>query len=262
VLDLKIVPPYNVVVSVLLFLILGAIFGFSGGLFGIGGGIIAIPILGILFGMNEQLAQGTALVMIIPNAVTGVWNYLRAVTVDWRMIALMTVIAIPVTTLAAHVITLLPSRPVRLGFSFFLAALSPYVAWRALRPPLVAQLPFPWQSSAILGAISGALSGAFTVGGAILAIPVLTSFYGLSQVAAQATALAFALPGTFFSLAVYGMASDTDWQMGVLLAIGGVAAVPYGVKFARRLPDRMLRLFFSGFLIVCAVALYVRAVKP
>ena len=41
-------------------LILGLLLGTVGGLFGIGGGLIAIPALGILFGLDQQMAQGTA----------------------------------------------------------------------------------------------------------------------------------------------------------------------------------------------------------
>ncbi|HCP55495.1 MAG TPA: hypothetical protein DIU04_12205, partial [Pseudomonas sp.] len=46
-------------------LLLGAALGSLGGLFGIGGGLIAIPAMGVLFGLDQQMAQGTALVMVV-----------------------------------------------------------------------------------------------------------------------------------------------------------------------------------------------------
>jgi uncharacterized membrane protein YfcA len=44
-------------------LALGAALGFLGGLFGIGGGIIVIPLLVLGFGLDQTVAQGTALVL-------------------------------------------------------------------------------------------------------------------------------------------------------------------------------------------------------
>src|SRR5690242_13865694 len=48
-------------------LALGAACGLAGGLFGVGGGVIVIPLLGMLFALDQQTAQGTALVMVVPN---------------------------------------------------------------------------------------------------------------------------------------------------------------------------------------------------
>ena len=48
-------------------LTLGGLLGFFGGIFGIGGGILAIPLLVLGFHMEQPLAQGTALVLMVPN---------------------------------------------------------------------------------------------------------------------------------------------------------------------------------------------------
>ena len=63
-----------ILLSFALPLCLGALLGFGGGIFGIGGGIIAIPVLVGLFGMDQKLAQGTALVMMVPNLATHQMN--------------------------------------------------------------------------------------------------------------------------------------------------------------------------------------------
>lgn len=61
--------------SYLLNFLLGLLLGAAGGVLGIGGGLIAIPILGYLHGMDQHLAQGTALIMIAPNVLLGFWRY-------------------------------------------------------------------------------------------------------------------------------------------------------------------------------------------
>ncbi|WP_155515862.1 TSUP family transporter, partial [Pseudomonas savastanoi] len=54
-------------IEIVMFVLLGAAMGTLGGLFGIGGGLVAIPALGVLFGLDQQLAQGTALLMVLPR---------------------------------------------------------------------------------------------------------------------------------------------------------------------------------------------------
>ena len=64
---------------------LGGAAGFFGGLFGVGGGAIAIPLLGLLYHLDQQTAQGTTLVMVVPNVLLGFWRYRRRVGIDLRI---------------------------------------------------------------------------------------------------------------------------------------------------------------------------------
>ena len=239
---------------------LGAAFGFLGGVFGIGGGIVAIPILGIFFGLSEQVAQGTAIVMVAPNALVGLWRYLTAVKLDWRIVVAIAIPAFPITVVASHVATVLPSRDLRIAFAAFTVLLAAYMAWRAATlGKREARAPVAWPWAAVIGVFTGVLSGLFTIGGAIFAVPILSGVFGLSQLAAQATSLAFVTPGIVLSLWVFANAGDVDWAIGIPLALGGVFAVPLGVTVASRLPDRVLRFAFVGFLLACAVGLFARA---
>ena len=167
-------------------------------MFGIGGGVVAIPILGIFFGLNEQLAQGTAIIMVAPNALVGLRRYL---TIDWRIVGALLVPAFPVTYFSSKLATMMPSRELRFAFAIFTVVLAAYMWWRAAtlgsRP---VREPVAWQWAAVVGLGSGVISGFFTIGGAIFAVPILSAMFGLSQVAAQATSLAFGTPGILLSL--------------------------------------------------------------
>src|SRR5437762_14151552 len=88
--------------SALLIFGLGSALGAVGGLFGIGGGLIAIPALGLLYGMDQQLAQGTALVMIAPNVLIGFWQYRRRADIALRTAAVLGLSAVLATYASAR----------------------------------------------------------------------------------------------------------------------------------------------------------------
>ena len=211
-----------------IYLVLGVALGYVGGLLGIGGGLIAIPMLGLFFGYSEQAAQGTALVMIVPNVLLGLWHYIRKVGMDLRLAITLAVTAVPLTFVAARIATTLPSKPLRIAFGVFILAIAAQMAYRALAHKKREGAPrvLPWPFAAIVGAIGGALSGIFSVGGAVFAVPVMSTFFGLSQVAAQGMGLALVAPGTVVSIATFAAAHDVDWITGIALALGGVYSRP------------------------------------
>jgi uncharacterized protein len=242
------------------FLLMGAALGFIGALFGLGGGIITIPLMGIFFGYSQQLAQGTVLLLVIPTATIGLVQYVRRVKIDWKLVTVMLVTALPATALFSHIATLLPSTGLRYAFVVFLLVIAAYVArraWMLGKRPARKRLGLPWAGA--LGVVAGVVSGLFTVGGAVFSVPLLTEFFEQSQVSAQATGLAFGVPGVFISLAVYGFAGDVNWAVGIPLALGGLSTASFGVALAHRLPERRLRFLFVGFIVVCALTLFVRA---
>jgi uncharacterized membrane protein YfcA len=238
-----------------LYVVLGAAFGLLGGLFGIGGGIVAIPILGLAFGMSQQAAQGTALVMVVPNVAIGLWRYYQKRSLNVRYAVTLALSAIPFTYAGARVATGLPSHPLRIAFATFTFVIAIYVLWKAFAVGGAPVARAPWYYSSIVGAIGGTLSGFFSVGGATFAVPAMAEFFGLTQASAQSMGLALTAPGTVIGLATYSAAGDVNWLTGAALAVGGVPAVRYGVDLAHRLPECMLKALFAVFLFAAALAL-------
>jgi uncharacterized membrane protein YfcA len=109
-----------------------------------------------------------------------------------------------------------------------------------------------------VGVIGGVISGFFGVGGAFIAPPLLTTFFGLRQLEAQGLALALVSPSAFITLLAYAGAGQVDWVVGLPLALGGMAAISAGVAFASRLPERRMRLAFCALLLLTAVLLALR----
>jgi uncharacterized membrane protein YfcA len=250
------------VLLVILALALGAVIGAAGGVFGIGGGLIAIPILAVFFGLDQQHAQGTAMVMVVPNVFVGLVQYARRSRMDLRIAATLAACAVPCTYLGAHFATTVPSGPLRQAFAGFLMVIALWYVVRAFRPTVGRgneHRPRRWGWAAPVGAVGGALSGIFAVGGAVFAVPFLAVMFALTQAAAQGLSLALVAPGTLAGLYAYVRAGDVDWTLGIPLAIGGVLFVSYGVSLAHRLPERFLRALFALLTGASAIALWVRS---
>lgn len=237
---------------------LGLILGALGGLFGIGGGLIAIPVIGVLFGLDQQVAQGTALVMVVPNVLLAIWRYHQRNRIEFRHALALGVTSFCFAIAGAAVAVSLDPGRMRIGFICFLLALAAYTLLRVmLRPqPGGTTLRYPWPWLSALGAGAGALGGLFGVGGAVIATPILTSVFGASQVVAQGLSLSLAAPSTAVTLFTYATHGQVDWALGLPLAVGGLLSISLGVKLAHALPERVLRALFSLFLVFSAILLW------
>lgn len=240
-----------------MYLVLGAALGTVGGLFGIGGGLIAIPVLGVLFGLDQQIAQGTALVMVVPNVMLALWRYHQRNRIELRHALPLASMGFCFAWLGSIWAVGIDAQVMRIGFVAFLVALSSYNLLRmfmaSAKPS--AQMRYPWPWLGVLGAASGAMGGLFGVGGAVVATPVLTSLFGTTQVVAQGLSLALALPSTGVTLVTYALHQQVNWNIALPLAAGGLLSISCGVKIAHAMPERLLRGLFCAFLVLCAVML-------
>src|ERR1700741_2415839 len=112
---------------------LGGVAGLLGGLFGGGGGILVIPLLRFFYGMDQQTAQGTALIMVVPNVVWAFSRYQRRFSIDLRMASAIAGSALIAAYPTARLATGLDPHVLRLSFAVFLATAAGTVAYRTWR---------------------------------------------------------------------------------------------------------------------------------
>lgn len=236
-------------------LFLGAVLGAFGGMLGIGGGLIAIPVMAFAFGMDQQLAQGTALVMILPNVMIGFLRYRQRNQIDLRALAGLMAVAMVSSYGAARLAARLDPGHLRTAFALFLLALCAYAAAQ-LRTAAAAEPreALPQRYLPLIGLLSGVMSGLFSVGGGLVVVPVLVAWFRMSQTQAQGVGMALVIPGSVVALLTYAQAGHVDWSTGIPLALGGIASVSWGVALAHRLAQRTLRTLFCLMLFATAVA--------
>lgn len=254
----------NILPAILLNTALGAGLGFAGGLLGIGGGLIAIPVLAWLYGMDQHLAQGTALVMIVPNVLIGFFRYHQKHRIDLRAVAAISVFSMLAAYVAGRLASGIDSGVLRIAFALFLIALALYFGGGVLRrarggaeAPALAPRQMTRSALPLLGIASGAMSGIFTIGGGLVVVPALVSLFRMEQTRAQGTALALVVPSSAIALFAYAQGQHVAWDVGVPMAVGGIATVSAGVALAYRFPAARLRLLFCAVLLVTAGAMLV-----
>lgn len=118
---------------------IGGGLGFLGGLLGIGGGIIAIPVLAWLFQMDQQLAQGTVLIMIIPNVIMSVIHYRRRNDIKFKNIIPLCILSSVFSVFSSMLAIHLDAASLNLffcGFIFLLALLSLHHCHQPQNTPL------------------------------------------------------------------------------------------------------------------------------
>lgn len=247
------------ITDLLSMLALGAALGVFGGLFGIGGGIIAIPFLGLAFGMEQALAQGTSLAMMVPILLVGWWRYSRRHPVPWRMAAQIGLLASLTTVLIAYVATSLNPNVLRTVFSIFLVIVALRMLVKQKKPATEeASSRFSPRLMPLVGIIGGACMGLLGVGGGLVATPFFTGFFGQRQTVAQSLSLALVTPCSIVALITYGSAQRVDWSVGLPLAIGGLFTVSAGVAMAHRLPERTMKSAFAWMILVTALWLLIK----
>lgn len=244
-------------------LLLGALLGGVGGLLGIGGGIVAIPVLALGFGMSQQLAQGTALVMIMPNVLLAFWRYYQRHPMPLATVGLLALCALAATWPAAWLAVHLDSRVLALCFATFLIGLALHFLRGTLRAAPAEIKSAGWHPRLMpgVGLAGGFLSGLFGVGAGLVAAPLLVRGFGLRQAVAQGMGLAMVVPGSVLALATFAQAQQVDWQTGALLAAGGMATISTGVAWAHRLPEYKLRRLFALLLLATAALMIARALR-
>lgn len=241
-------------IDLALILTLGAGLGFFGGLFGIGGGIIAIPVLVLGFGMEQPMAQGTALVTMVPNLLIGWWRYSCHHQPGLRNSLVIGLSATLTTWLVAHAATQLPPHTLRIAFSVFLAALAVRMLMhQRVAGRVQAEAPLPAHALPLVGIAGGSSMGLLGIGGGLVATPLLTGWLAQRQTVAQSLSLALVAPSSVVALGTYAEAQRVDWPLGLALALGGLFTVSAGVALAHRLPERQLRHAFAWMMLTTAV---------
>lgn len=240
--------------------VLGIASGTLAGFLGMGGGSILPPLLGVMLGVSQHLAQGISLAALLPPVgLPAVLAYRRSGTrIDARLVGLLIVGFLGGVAGGAWIAHRVPSRELRWVFALFLLV----SAARALIPdrtPIAvgSHDEIDRRAALPIGLVAGALSGLLGVGGGIVALPLLRRFAKLTRLEAQATTLALMLPpiGLPAVLVYASEQGGLPWSLLGAVALGFAAGSGLGARFAGRVSALAASRVYAALLVVTAAML-------
>ena len=101
----------------------------------------------------------------------------------------------------------------------------------------------------VIGILAGIISGLFSTGGGMILLPAFIYLLNLEDTKARGTSVFCILPMVVTSSFFYYKGNFIDWKIAVLCAIGGAVGGYIGAKLLKKLPEKVLKIAFSIFLI-------------
>ena len=261
-------------------IVLGLCSGIFGALFGLGGGVIFVPVLMLIFGLEPTEAVAISLIGIIAGSVGA-----STVLVDKGLSNVRLGLLLEITTCVgaiagAIIATYLDSWILMVLFSVIII----YSGIRMIVNPERTVEPATGEDTAMtfrytdesvgedvryevqnvgsgmgLCTIAGALSSMTGVGGGAVKVPLMNIHMHVPMKAASSTS-SYMIGITAFSGAItYFFAGEVMLAYAACVAIGAFVGSLVGARYARKVPAKHLRKYFSIVLFFMAVLVLLQA---
>jgi len=243
----------------------GALGSAIGSLIGAGGGVVLTPLLTALH-LSQHQAHGTSLCVITVTAAISALKYSSRGQVDIMAAVVLSLGAILTSPLGARTSSRLNAPMLKRYFGAFLVLVSlmvpclPYIGQSAMFTlPLFRQRVL----LAVVGMLTGFMSGLLGIGGGTINVPVLVLFAAFPQKLAQGTALlAMVVPSIRASLAHIQL-QQVVLRLLPALIVGALIGGIVGSSTALYLPEAKLRIICSVIFAITGIRyLFPRVPKP
>lgn len=258
--------------TLLVFAVVGTAAGLIAGLFGLGGGVVMVPAMIYTFGVlafsqevTVHLAVGTSLACIVVTASVASWTHWQKRAIDASLLVPLVPGVVVGAWLGGMVAAQLAGHALKLAFAIFLI----FVALTMLKAVSTEGGALPGRLKLGLSAVViGGFSSLFGVGGGSMTVPYLR-FCGVPMARAVATSAALGLPIALSGAVSYvvqgwGQADLPEWALGYVylpaflgLVVCSAPASRLGAKLAHRLPAERLQKAFAVVLLLVAAQLLV-----
>jgi len=247
------------------FALIGLLAGYLAGFLGIGGGFVMVPALTWLFLRDSALAPwaihmavATSLCTMLVTSLSSIYAHHRRGAIRWPLVRSLAGGLVAGAVLGAIIAAALKGDALTRVFGTF-AVLAGVQLIVGRQPE--SERPLPGQPAiSVVGVVIGAISSLIGIGGGALTGP-WQLWHGIRAQNAVATSAACGYPiavaGTL-SFVALGLGGDLPAQaLGYVhlpafvgIALTSALAAPLGAASVHRLPPRVVRRIFGGFLVL------------
>jgi len=275
----------------ILFILLGFNTGILSGFFGVGGCFILTPLLNIL-GLPMANAVGTGLFFaVIVSSLGGIKHYLVGNTLI-KVALIMGLLSFVGIQLSQPLVIYLDSLNlaglyIRLLYILLLLILglltlkkkrvilsndtrfyrNPLKLFRKLKdiPPRILikpdALPISIWPMVVIALVVGCLQGFLGVGGGFILVPVLILFLNMEPHQAVGTSLVTIVISSIFAAFLYFQAGKVLLPVSLLLGLGSLLGVNFGVSATGNITGEKLRQLYSVFLLLTSVGIALKSLN-
>ena len=260
----------------LAYLALGALVGLFSGMFGIGGGTVLVPVLLMLFKMQEfaapyvlHLALGTSMATILVTSLASMRKHHQHGAVNWAVVRKITPGILFGTALGTICASSVSPRALGIFFALFVYFAAIQIMFE-LRPRASRQLP-GMVGMTLTGTFTGWISSLVSIGGGTVVVPFLI-WCNVPIRNAIGTSAAIGFPvavGGTMGYIITGLGAQMlpfpnlgfvylPAVLGVTLA--SIITAPLGAIAAHRMRIGLLRKLFAILMLVLATHLLIKFV--
>lgn len=101
----------------------------------------------------------------------------------------------------------------------------------------------------VIGLLAGFVSGFFSTGGGLILVPAFVYLLKMNSQKARGTSIFCILSMVITSSFFYYKGNYINWRTAVLCGIGGAIGGYFGAKLLKKLPEKILKIVFTIFLL-------------
>ena len=243
----------------LLMLLLGFSVGAFGTLIGVGGGFILVPIFLLAFQWSPQHAIGTSLMIVLMNALSGTFAYIRQGKVFYDAAIRFGLATLPGAFIGSYMAQYFTGNSFRITFGLFLVGIAALMFFRS--SPKQSQLDFDPHTFSYNRGLGVGLSGGvgfmssiLGIGGGIIHVPVMVYVLGFPAHIATATSNFVLAVAAFTGVISHYLLGNILLEPALTIGAGAVLGAQFGARLSRKVKSRSI-------LILLALALFLLGVR-